>query len=159
MLADKIASVKNKSAQNSGGHTGAAPRSGNEAQLRMGIGVGNSLRFGSNQYVQPGKHLTQELLAEWLVKHQVFELIFNEALHVEVLRKSYFILDFLFDAGAIGEKEVALMWETAQEKHETFRVAILKAMTHLADRGDAGLLRMVFERLKGSSIGLDKSQV
>ena len=76
-----------------------------------------------------------------------------------MLRKSYFILDFLFDAGMIGEKEVGLMWETAQEKHETFRVAILKAMTHLAGRGDASLLRMMFDRLRGSSHGLDKSQV
>jgi hypothetical protein len=161
VLNDKINAVKSKlrGMSNSGDQaSAAAPRSGNEAQERMGIGIGNSLRFGQSPLFS-GKHLTEELLADWLVEHQVFELIFNEALHVEVLRKSYFILDFLFDAGRIGEEQIGLMWETAQEKHETFRVAILKAMTHLAGRGDAGLLRMIFERLKGSNLGLDKSQV
>ena len=89
----------------------------------------------------------------------MFQIIFGESLHVEVLKKSYFLLEFLHDCKAIGEKEIGLMWECASEKHEAYRVAILKAMNHIAARADSKGMRHIFERLKGNELALDKSQL
>ena len=59
----------------------------------MGIGVGN--RMFAFDAIRKDRWLTSEIFVEWLEKHDIFGVIFGESLHVEVLKKSYFLLDFL----------------------------------------------------------------
>lgn len=124
--------------------------SANEATTRMGIGVGHAgLGIDTSQRK---RWLSKDTLMEWLQDKQVFQLIFGESLHVEVLKKSLFLLDFMQECGRIGEPEIGLMWECASEKHEAYRVAILRAMTHLATKATSKSLRLIFERLKSSPL-------
>lgn len=47
------------------------------------------------------KWLTTEKLKEWMEKEKMFNIIFGESLHSEVIKKSYQILEFLYRVGDI----------------------------------------------------------
>ena len=75
--------------------------------------------------------LNSERLTEWMEKVNIFELVFGESLHSEVIKKSYTLINFLYKNGKIKEKEIDIIWDCATKKHEAYKSAILKALTNL----------------------------
>jgi len=47
------------------------------------------------------KWLNAERLLEWLEKHKIFDIVFGDSLHSEVIKKSYTLLDFLYKNGRL----------------------------------------------------------
>jgi hypothetical protein len=45
--------------------------------------------------------MDKEFLIEWMDKNGIFNTIFGESLHPEVIKKSYFLLEFLYKNGKI----------------------------------------------------------
>ena len=45
--------------------------------------------------------MDKEFLIEWIDKNGIFNIIFGESLHPEVIKKSYFLLEFLYKNGKI----------------------------------------------------------
>lgn len=87
-------------------------------------------------------------MLEWLDSNRVFELVFGDSLHSEVIKKSYTLLDFLYSNGKITKRELDKMWECATKKHEAYKVAILKALAFLATKANVEHLRYLFGKLK-----------
>lgn len=75
-------------------------------------------------------------------------MMFGESLHPEVIKKSKDILEFLYFNGRIGEEQINLMWQCAMEKHEVYRVAILKALISLASIVKSKELSFIFEKVR-----------
>ena len=49
------------------------------------------------------------------------------------------------------------MWDCAMQKHEVYRVAILKALIFLASKVDCKLLRLLYQKVKQTPLGhIDK---
>ena len=57
--------------------------------------------------VAPQKWLNQERLVEWIDKNHVFNLFFGGSLHPEVIKKSFYLLNFMYISGRIGETQLA----------------------------------------------------
>lgn len=78
-----------------------------------------------------GRWLDQDKLAEWIDKNHVFNIFFGGSLHPEVIKKSFYLLNFMYSSGRIGEVQLAQMWNVATKKHEAFKAVILKALAFL----------------------------
>jgi hypothetical protein len=87
-------------------------------------------------------------LLKWLDNHNIFDLVFGDSLHSEVIKKSYALLEFLYSNGRIERKEFDKMWECATKKHEAYKVAILKALSFLATKAKIEDLRYLYLKLK-----------
>ena len=59
------------------------------------------------------KWLTKEMLIEWMDQNEIFVMIFGESFHPEVIKKSYFLLEFLYNNKKIGEEQLNMMWDCA----------------------------------------------
>lgn len=81
-------------------------------------------------------------------KERIFELIFGDSLHSEVIKKSYQLLHFLYSNQRIQEKEIDIMWDCATKKHEAYKVAIIKALTFLSHKFSIEHLAYLFQKLK-----------
>jgi hypothetical protein len=75
-------------------------------------------------------------------------MMFGESLHPEVIKKSFFLLEFLYDNQRIHEEEINLMWNCAMQKHEVYRVAILKALIFLGSKVNCKELRLIYLKIK-----------
>jgi len=46
-------------------------------------------------------------------ENKIFEMMFGESLHPEVIKKSKDLLEFLYFNGRIGEEQLNMMWQCA----------------------------------------------
>lgn len=56
-------------------------------------------------------------LAEWLTENQIISHLFGPNLHVEVIKQSHIVLNFLAVENHITEDHISLIWQAAQLKH------------------------------------------
>lgn len=56
-------------------------------------------------------------LADWLTENQIISHLFGPNLHVEVIKQSHIVLNFLAVENHISEDHVSLIWQAAQLKH------------------------------------------
>ena len=75
-------------------------------------------------------------------------MMFGESFHPEVIKKSHFLLEFLYNNNRIGEEQINLMWDCANQKHEAYKIAILKALMFLASKVKSKELRLLYMKIK-----------
>jgi len=56
-------------------------------------------------------------VAEWVVSKKIVEHIFGPNLHVEVVKQSHVVLNFLAVEGRIKNEHINVIWQAAQLKH------------------------------------------
>ncbi|GAB6022101.1 hypothetical protein CHUAL_006244 [Chamberlinius hualienensis] len=56
-------------------------------------------------------------LANWLQHNRIIENIFGPNIHVEIIKQSHLVLNFLAQEGYITDEHVDCMWSAAQLKH------------------------------------------
>lgn len=56
-------------------------------------------------------------LADWLTENQIINHLFGPNLHIEVVKQSHIILNFLAVENYITESHIELIWQAAQLKH------------------------------------------
>ena len=93
------------------------------------------------------KWLTAESLIEWLRDNKIFSIFFGTSLHPEVIKKSFYLLDFLYQQGELTERELQKMWHIATKKHEAFKVSIMRALIFMAGRMAPKELNFLFNKL------------
>lgn len=81
---------------------------------------------------------------QWLDSNSIFNMLFGESLHSEVIKKSHFLLDFLYANNKVGETQINMMWEQAMNKHEAYKIAIFKALIFLASKAKVNEIRFLF---------------
>ena len=77
-------------------------------------------------------------------ENSIFNMMFGESFHPEVIKKSYFLLEFLYANNRLGEEQINMMWDCAMQKHEVYRVAILKALIFLGSKAKHRELRLIY---------------
>ena len=93
------------------------------------------------------KWLTSKTLIEWLREKNIFSIFFSSSLHPELIKKSFALLDFLYQEGDLSERELQKMWHIATKKHEQFRVSIMRALIFMAARMKTKELKFLFQKL------------
>lgn len=56
-------------------------------------------------------------LADWLTEHEIIQHLFGPNMHIEVIKQSHIVLNFLAVENHITEAHVTLIWQAAQSKH------------------------------------------
>lgn len=56
-------------------------------------------------------------LADWLTENQIINHLYGPNLHVEVIKQSHIILNFLAVENQVSEEHINLIWASAQLKH------------------------------------------
>ena len=92
--------------------------------------------------------LTSERFLEWLLKNKIFELFFGETLHSELVTKYYAVLSFLYSQDYLDNQHFEVMWDCAINKHETYRVNILKVLSALALKIKPSHAKFLYEKVK-----------
>lgn len=75
-------------------------------------------------------------------------MFFGTSLHPEVIKKSFFLLDFLYQHGELKERELHKMWHIATKKHEAFKVSVMRALNFMAARMAPKELNFLFNKLQ-----------
>lgn len=55
----------------------------------------------------------RDKLIAWMDENKIFDMMFGESLHPEVIKKSKDLLEFLYLNGRIGEEQLNMMWDCA----------------------------------------------
>lgn len=56
-------------------------------------------------------------LADWLTENQIISHLFGPNLHVEIIKQSHIVLNFLAVENHITEEHISLIWQASQLKH------------------------------------------
>ena len=95
--------------------------------------------------------VTKEYMCEWLQKNSILEIIFTRNLHLEVLKRSYRIMNFLAANNKILAKEVEMIWDVAAGKHETIQKNIYDLLHNIARFLKPETLRMLIDKIRTQS--------
>jgi hypothetical protein len=87
-----------------------------------------------------------------MTTNRLFAIVFEHSLHPEVIKKSSFLLEFMNDHSMISIPEIDLMWDCAVKKHEAYRVAILRAISHLVSKMNPNHLRHLFIKIRDTPL-------
>ena len=93
--------------------------------------------------------MNSERFWDWLHNHDIFGLFFGETLHSELVIQYYAVLSFLYSKDKITEKQLELIWDWAINKHEAYRVNILKMLSSLALKIKPSHAQFLFNKVKG----------
>jgi hypothetical protein len=80
--------------------------------------------------------------------NRIFNMMFGESCHPEVIKKSYFLLEFLYNNDRIGEEQISMMWDCATKKHEAYKIAILRALMFLGSKVRSKELQLMVSKIK-----------
>jgi len=58
------------------------------------------------------------------------------------------LIEFLYNNDRIGEEQINMMWDFAMQKHEVYKVAIMKALNKLAQKVKCNELNLMFQKIK-----------
>ena len=70
-------------------------------------------------------------ILDWLDKTKLFELIFGENIHEAILKKSSFLIIFMYINDSLSFDQIMSIWKLAQDKHEAISAAILSIFSDL----------------------------
>ncbi len=85
-------------------------------------------------------------LAGWILQNKIIEHIFGPNLHVEVIKQSHILLNFLAVEGKISNEHVNVIWQAAQLKHCSKQVHDL--LLPLIKNLEAGPVLHLYELMK-----------
>ena len=85
-------------------------------------------------------------LAGWILNNKIVEHIFGPNLHVEVIKQSHILLNFLAVEGKISNEHVNVIWQAAQLKHCSKQVHDL--LLPLIKNLEAGPVLHLYEQMK-----------
>lgn len=57
-------------------------------------------------------------MLEWLEKENLFDIIFGETIHVQLISRSLPLLIFFYENGKLTREKLELIFELAHGKHE-----------------------------------------
>jgi hypothetical protein len=61
-------------------------------------------------------------------------VFFGPSLNPEVIKKSFYLLEFLYKHDQIQQKELEKMWHVATKKHEAYKASIFQTLTFIVSR-------------------------
>lgn len=96
--------------------------------------------------------LTAEVYLKWLLDNDIFGLFFGETLHSELVVKYSAVLSFLYSKDQLNEKHFELMWDCAINKHDAYRVNILKVLSTLALQVKPSHAKYLFDKIKSMEL-------
>ena len=96
--------------------------------------------------------LTAEIYLQWLLDNDIFGLFFGETLHSELVVKYSAVLSFLYSKDQLNEKHIELIWDCAINKHDAYRVNILKSLSTLALQMKPSHSKFVFDKIKNMEL-------
>ena len=85
-------------------------------------------------------------LAGWILNQKIVEHIFGPNLHVEVIKQSHVLLNFLAVEGKITNEHINVIWQASQLKHCSKQVHDL--LLPLIKNLEAGPVLHLYELLK-----------
>ncbi|XP_040568738.2 ubiquitin carboxyl-terminal hydrolase 34 [Lepeophtheirus salmonis] len=89
-------------------------------------------------------------LAAWVLQNGIVEHIFGPNLHVEIIKQSHILLNFLAVEGKITNQHIGVVWQAAQLKHCSKQVHDL--LLPLIKNLEAGPVLHLYELLKNLPI-------
>lgn len=57
-------------------------------------------------------------MLEWVEKEQLFNILFGESMHVELISRALPLIKFLYENNAIANDRLDLIFELSHGKHE-----------------------------------------
>ena len=59
-------------------------------------------------------------MLEWLERENLFDIIFGESIHIELISRSLPFLTFLYENNKLSNERLNLIFDLAHGKHEVF---------------------------------------
>ena len=87
-----------------------------------------------------------------LCQESVISELFGPRLHTEVVRRVVPVLKFLIHNGALGQQDLAFIWASQFEKHETVQLQILDVILQCLDGLPRELLFSLFENILSTDL-------
>jgi ubiquitin C-terminal hydrolase len=75
--------------------------------------------------------IKKRLLIDWLEKINIFQIIFGENMHEAILKKSSFVLVYLYVNNKLSFEQIDYIWKISQDKHEAISGSILNIFSDL----------------------------
>ncbi|KAL4435156.1 hypothetical protein ABPG74_003649 [Tetrahymena malaccensis] len=87
-------------------------------------------------------------ILEWILHKQMFEKIFNEYSHHEIIKRSYPIVRFLYNNKSLKQDQILYIYRLAVGKHHSLRSCVYSLLNNLADILDVEDLELVFNEVQ-----------
>jgi len=109
------------------------------------INVTHTLKFYQNPR---DSWLTPSYFAKWLVNNKIFEVIFCENVHPEMIKKSVHLLSFLARKDCLNNELLELLWKCQREKHEDIVRAVMETIKEILNYLKLDQIRLLYQKVK-----------
>ena len=70
------------------------------------------------------KHISAKTLIEWMSQNKIFEFIFGDSIHIELIKRTHDILKFIANHGTIPLNILQIVWNACEGKHEALLIGL-----------------------------------
>ena len=84
----------------------------------------------------------------WLKGEKVVETVLTDRPHIEVLKRSQPVFGFLAERGQLSVKDLEELWDSTEDKHESYVRTVYDLVTSLAAVLPKDLLTLIYEKLR-----------
>mmetsp|Transcript_12467 Transcript_12467/g.20271 ORF Transcript_12467/g.20271 Transcript_12467/m.20271 type:complete len:3278 (-) Transcript_12467:248-10081(-) len=95
----------------------------------------------------PVQYLDTTFMVQWLHKNRIMQRLFSENIHEEVLRRSGDIVKFLAHFQELENRDIDLIWDSIQGKHESVCHTIFQLVGEVAPALSYPQLEHLYEKI------------
>ena len=98
--------------------------------------------------------LKPEYLCKWISDNKLVEYILGDSSHIEVIKRSATVLQFLSHNKQLTQHHLDLLWKSLEDKHEATVLGVYETINEIAEDLDKKSVDYIFSKIK--SIPLKK---
>lgn len=91
-------------------------------------------------------------IAEWLESKQMFDRIFSESSHHEIVKRSFPIVRFLYKNSVLPSDSIITIYRLAAGKHHSLRTCVFSLLSSLLEIVDIKDLNLVFTEIQRTPV-------
>lgn len=92
--------------------------------------------------------LKPEYLCKWIEDNKLVEYILGDSSHVEVIKRSATVLQFLSHNQQLTKHHLDLLWGSLEDKHEATVLGVYDTINEIADDLDRKAIDYIFSKIK-----------
>lgn len=103
------------------------------------------IRYAANEFM---KSVDQDDILEWIEREKIIEKLFGDDSHLQIIKRSSYVLRFWLRAGRMTEEQMKLFWDNSKTRNMELKRAIYRVTDNVSQTFSKPQLKFLAEEIQ-----------